>query len=684
VLPAVVEAKLAALPNAPGVYIFRDRKGGALYVGKARSLRSRVRSYFQPSASDSRFFVERLPREIGDLETFVVENEKEAALLENALIKEHRPRYNVKLRDDKDFLSLRLDVREPWPKLQVVRRPRPDGAQYFGPYDSASAARQTLRLVHRHFKLRTCKDSDFRSRVRPCIQYQIKRCPAPCVLPVDREAYLEQARLVALFLDGRHDELVRDLEARMRDAAQRLEYERAAAYRDQLRAIERVRAEQRIEVVKDVDQDVVGLFVQEDRAEIALVLVRHGRITNVRTFDLGSVGLPDEEIVASFASAYYGQGAAIPDEILLPVEIEAMDGLAQVLSARRGRRTRILAPKRGARAALIRLANENAAHAFKEKQRAKESLGARLAELQRALRLPRLPRRIECLDVSHTGGTDTVAAITALADGEPDPRRYKSFHVRTVSGGDDFGAMREVLSRRLARASGGGGWELPDLLVVDGGKGQLGIALAVLRELGIVDLPVCALAKEKEIGGRMRGERVYLPGRKNPVVLPERSAARFFLGLVRDEAHRVSNELREKLGRRRRLRSKLDDVPGVGPRTRARLLRSLGSLEAVIAADVAALIAAGATSRQAHAIFAAFHPDDARSLQADEGGIARAAERIAADGGRTAPAQESATASDLPAPAQDADADADAEEAAIANAFEHLAEDPIGGGPPPT
>lgn len=680
-LPEIVATKLDALPAAPGVYLFRGRQGGVLYVGKARSLRARVRSYFQPGSSDTRFFVERLPREIGDLETFVVENEKEAALLENALIKEHKPRYNFKLRDDKDFLSLRLDPREPWPKLHVVRRPKPDGAWYFGPYDSATSARKTLRLVNRHFKLRTCKEGDFRSRVRPCLQYQIKRCPAPCVMDVDREEYLEQARLVRLFLDGRHDELVHDLEGRMRDAAGGLEYERAASYRDQLRAVERVREDQRIDALAEVDQDVVGLFVQGDRAEVALVMVRSGRMTNVRTFDLGSVGLPDEEILATFVGEYYAEGAHLPDEILLPAAVEAMDGLAQVLSERRRKRVRITVPRRGARAALVRMASENAAHAYKEKQRDKEDVDARLAEVQRVLRLPRLPRRIECVDVSHTGGTDTVAAITALEDGEPDRRRYKSFHVRRVSGGDDFGAMQEVLSRRLARAKDAG-WDLPDLLVVDGGKGQLGIAVEVLRELGIRDLPVCALAKEKEIGGEQRQERVYLPGQKNPIVLRERSAARWFLGLVRDEAHRVSNELRKKLGKRRRLRSGLDDVPGIGPKTRAALLRELGSLRAVIEADEAALIAAGATTRQARAIRAAFHPDVDVETGRAAGETARAAEPLADYAGDVEHAieAESGTESDPESPGDDADADA--EEAAVSNAFEDLETPPATVGSP--
>ncbi|MBN8609223.1 MAG: excinuclease ABC subunit UvrC [Deltaproteobacteria bacterium] len=622
-LPEVVERKLDALPVQPGVYVFLDRKGHVLYVGKARSLRSRVRSYFQEGSSDNRFFIHRLPYEIGDLQTFVVANEKEAALLENALIKEKRPRYNFKLRDDKEFLSIRIDLRDAWPKLTVVRKPKQDGAQYYGPYDSATAARKTLRLVNRHFKLRTCRDSDFARRIRPCLQYQIRRCPGPCVMEVDRDAYLAQASMVGLFLDGRQEELTADLDRRMRDAAKEQAFEQAAVYRDQLRAIDRVQTDQRIAVARDVDQDVLGMFVHGDRAELAMVIVRGGRMTNVRTFSLDAY-LPDEELVASFVTAFYAQGNVVPDEILLPVEVEAMEGLALALSEERGRRCQVLVPQRGAKKDLVRMATENAEHAYREKEREKEDVDERLAEVEKKLRLPRPPRRIECVDISHLGGTDTVAAFTAMTDGQLDRARYRSFHLRgqhtnELKGGDDFGAMREVLTRRLARA-GEPDWQVPDLLVVDGGRGQLGIALAVIEELAratddealagqLRALPVAGLAKEKEqTAGKMVTERVFLPGQKNPIVLRERSATRHFLTQVRDEAHRVSNALREKVGKRRRLRSGIDDVPGVGEKTRKALLKSLGSLRAILAASEAELIAAGASSTQAAAIRAHFDP----------------------------------------------------------------------------
>ncbi|HJL15529.1 MAG TPA: excinuclease ABC subunit UvrC [Sandaracinaceae bacterium LLY-WYZ-13_1] len=621
-LPERVQQKLDSLPTAPGVYLFEDRAGAVLYVGKARNLRSRVRSYFQPGSSDERIFVAYLESELADLSTFVVSNEKEAALLENELIKRHQPRYNVKLRDDKDFLSIRVDPSDPWPRLSVVRRPKPDGARYYGPYESATSARQTLRQINRFFKLRTCKDSDFRSRARPCLQHQIKRCPAPCVKEVDRDEYLAQVDLVGLFLEGRHDRLVEDLERRMREAAEDLRYEQAATYRDQLRAVERVRTAQRIATVRDVDQDVVGLHRAGDQAEVALLEVRGGHLSQVRTFELREMTLPDDELLSSFVSEYYRHvSGRVPDELVLPMPIEAQEGLEAWLSDERGKRMRVLVPQRGNRVRLLEMAAENAAHAYREKQRAREDLEGRLGELQKKLRLSALPRRIECVDVSHLGGTDTVAAITALTDGAPDKRRYRTFRIKRVDGGDDYGAMYEVLSRRFRRGRDEEeGWELPDLFVVDGGKGQLNVALAALKDLGVEGLELAALAKERSAGGETtQVERVFLPGQMNAIPLPARSASRHFLATVRDEAHRVSNRLRQKVGKRRRLKSGLDDIPGVGPKTRARLLKRLGTLKSIAEADVETLREAGANRRQARAIYRTFHggapPGDAAEAE---------------------------------------------------------------------
>ncbi|MGE0788916.1 MAG: excinuclease ABC subunit UvrC [Sandaracinaceae bacterium] len=608
-LPDHVQQKLDALPTAPGVYLFLDRSGGVLYVGKARSLRSRVRSYFAASQSDDRFFIASLSRELGDLNTVVVGNEKEAALLENELIKQHQPRYNVKLRDDKDFLSIRIDPEEPWPRLRVVRRPKPDGARYFGPYDSATSARQTLRQINRFFRLRTCKENDFKTRARPCLQYQIKRCPAPCVMEVPREDYLAQVELVGLFLDGRHDQLAEDLEARMRGAAAELRYEQAAAYRDQLRSVDRARTSQRIAKVTRKDQDVFGLHRAGDQAEVSVLRVRGGHLNQVRTFALKQMTLPDDELLSSFLGEYYRVASQIPDEVLLPTRVEASDGIEEVLGEQRGQRVKLRFPQRGANVRLLEMARQNAEHAYREKARQKEDLETRLGELQQKLRLPKPPRTIECVDISHLGGADTVAAITALRDGELDKARYKTFRVKRASGGDDFAAMHEVLSRRFRRGRDGqAGWELPDLFLVDGGRGQLNVAVAVLKDLGIEGLPVAGLAKERSEGGETTVvERVFLPDQKNAILLGARSASRYFLSLVRDEAHRSSNRLREAVGKRRRLKSGLDDIEGIGPKTKRALLKHFGSLKAMRVASIDELRAAGANKSQAETLFRRFH-----------------------------------------------------------------------------
>jgi excinuclease ABC subunit C len=618
VIADAAQRKLDKLPASPGVYVFHGEDGKVLYVGKARSLRNRVRSYFQPGSSDVRAFVNRLERELVDIETFVTHTDKEAALLENQLIKSHQPKYNVKLRDDKEFLSLRLDTKKPWPRLEVVRRPKPDGSQYFGPYHSATAARQTLRLVNRYFQLRTCTDIEFRLRSRPCLQYQIKRCPGPCVLEVDQQEYRAQVVNVARFLDGRHGELVRDIDGRMKGASGELEYEQAAVYRDQLRAVERAQEEQRVAGVQKSDQDVIGFHRQGDQVEIAVLSMRGGRLFSLRTLPLRKVAVPNDEMLGAFLRQHYAERASLPDDILVPVSIEMSEALEELLSENRKRRVRIVEPKRGAKAKLLDLARENAEHAFAEKERAREDVEARLGELQKLLRLPVLPRRIECVDISHTGGEETVGVFVALQDGVPAKERYRSFRVKRVSGGDDYAAMYEVLMRRLRRAKNDEkGWELPDLLVVDGGKGQLGVAVRAREDVGVPGLEVASVAKPRvTAAGQEEGDRVFLPGQKNPIPVRANSALSLLL-LARDETHRASNTLRQKIGRKRRLRSELDGVPGVGPKTRGKLLRNLGSLREVLAATEAQLIEAGATKRQAEAIKRTLgsHAPDAESAE---------------------------------------------------------------------
>jgi excinuclease ABC subunit C len=671
---ALLSAKLESLPPRPGCYLFYDKSRACLYVGKAKSLRSRVRSYFQENTGDERYFIPILRRLVADLETVVTATEKEAAVLENELIKQNKPRFNVKLRDDKDFLCLRLDPRKEWPRLETVRRPGEDGARYFGPYHSATSARRTLHLVNKHFQLRTCSDADFASRKRPCLQYQIKRCPAPCVYDVDKVYYDEMVRSVTLFLEGRHDELSGELTRHMRDAARNMEFERAAIYRDQLKAIDAIREAQRVVAIKDVDQDVVALYREGSLVELELLIVRSGHVKDTLSFSLRGVELPDEEVLSGFFGDYYGgvvDAQNIPDEILVPVLPDGVEGVAEWLTDRRGRKVVILRPQRGPRVDLLKMAADNAQHAFREKQRAGDDLEARLTELRDRLRLPSLPHRIECCDISHLGGGDTVGSIVSLLDGRPDKKRYKSYNVKSVSEGDDYGAMYEVLARRFRRGkaalgektqdeadvaldgaeeslgaegeevtpesgsvdgaspeeAGAGGapapsepaaagkkakedrkaregdWELPDLFVVDGGRGQLQVALSAARDLGLHDLPIVGLAKEREtVLGEKMVDRVYLPGQKNGIPLRPGSTALFFLARARDEAHRFANFARERLGKRARLRSEIEDIPGLGSAKKT-LLRELGSMAAVRSATDAQILAVpGVTKRHLTAL----------------------------------------------------------------------------------
>jgi excinuclease ABC subunit C len=645
---SALEQKLELLPVQPGCYLFKDKHGAVLYVGKAKSLRSRVRSYFQEGGSDLRAFIPFLRRHAEDLETIVTATEKEAAVLENSLIKERKPRYNVKLRDDKEFLSLRLSREHAFPRLELVRKPKKDGATYYGPYHSATAARRTLNLVEKHFKLRTCTDRELSQRKRPCLQYQIQRCLAPCVLDIDRELYSQQVRAVDLFMAGRHDELTRDLQERMKVASQNLEFELASIYRDQLAAVQSAREAQRVVVVSDRDQDVLGIYREGDLAELCVMVVRKGRMIDTATFSMKNLELPDDEVVATFLREHYGEGgsgeAHVPDEIIVPTLPEGVDGVSEWLVERRAevvesRRSKVevLAPARGPRRALLEMASDNAKHAFEEKRRAADDIEQRLARVQERLRLPTLPRRIECSDISHLGGADTVGAVVALLDGQPDKKRYRTYIVRGAQQGDDYQAMYEVLSRRFRRGktakertetdSENGAekepeteWQLPDLFVVDGGRGQLGVALAAAHDLGLHDLCIVGLAKEKEnVAGDKLTDRVYLPGQKNPIALRPNSPELFLLARARDEAHRFSNRGRTKVGKRRRFESRLDTIAGIGPKTRTALLRALGSVAALRAAtDEAILAVPGVTQRHLQALRSAFTTPDIE--ETDEAG----------------------------------------------------------------
>ncbi len=515
-VPPALRAIVNKLPTDPGVYLMKDKKGRVVYVGKARNLRARVRSYFTRSSSDTRAFVALLGRLLGDIETVVVASEKEALLLENNLLKQHRPRFNVKLRDDKQYLVLRLDPSAKWPRLELVRRMAQDGARYFGPYHSATGARETLRVVNRHFKLRTCTDHVLETRKRPCLQYQIKRCPAPCVYPVDAGEYGEQVRDVTLFLHGKRSELTDRIRTRMQGAAGAQRFEQAASLRDQLFAVERTLEAQRVVSTEFTDQDVFGLYREGDVVVIAVLAVRQGKLLGSQAFPFDGQEFPDAETLSSFIGLYYDLAGAVPDELLLPLEIEDAEAKAEWLRDKAGgaKKVEVLVPQRGARKQLVELAAKNAASAHASRRSQEDDAMAALEKLQDRLGLRRVPRRIECYDIAHLQGAQPVASMVVFVDGLPAKAEYRKFKLKSVAN-DDFAAMYETLSRRFRRAreeakanaegeaeAKTSKWAAPDLVVIDGGKGQLGVVLAALRDVGIATsgdkaFDVIALAKER-------------------------------------------------------------------------------------------------------------------------------------------------------------------------------------------
>jgi excinuclease ABC subunit C len=629
--PDEVLALVERLPDEPGVYVMRDREGHVLYIGKARRLRARVRQYF--NGADTRDFVPRLGDLVGDIETVVTRNDKEAMLLENTLIKQHHPRFNVKLRDDKQYLVLRLDAARPWPRVEVVRNAADDGVGYFGPYHSATSARHTLRVVNRHFQLRTCSDFVLAHRTRPCLQYQIGRCPAPCVFEVDRTAYAEQVRDVGLFLAGRHAELVHSLRARMETAAADLRFEAAARIRDQLAAIETTLQSQQVVGRGRRDQDVVGLHREGGQVDLVLLEVRHGKLMGTQSFSHRGLELPTPRILYDFVRAFYEAAPLVPDEILLPERLadEDAESLQEWLRERSGRRTVLLAPERGDRRRMVDLARRNATSSFTSRRDHEGDVQATLERLRERLDLARAPRRIECFDVSHIQGHEPVASMVVFTDGVPDRAAYRRFKIRGVSGqldqNDDFASMYEVLSRRLRRGLEDEAWPLPDLLLIDGGKGQLARVVAAMQDLGVgvgVDgIDVAAIAKPRrdrsretlatlrrrrtdEGGSTVPGraledwvleqldppelpasaaegddtdvDRVFVPGRRDPIRLRTGSSELFLITRLRDEAHRFAIEHHRRRRRARSLASELDAIPGVGPALRKRLLARFGSV----------------------------------------------------------------------------------------------------------
>lgn len=579
----LIDERLATLAARPGVYLLKERSGKVIYVGKASNLRTRVRSYFR--GGDERSQVQFLVRRVTDIETLVTTNDKEALILENNLIKQYKPRYNIRLKDDKSYVSVKVTVGDAWPRVLVTRKIVKDGGRYFGPFASAYAVRETLDTIRKVIPLRTCSDGVFRNRSRPCLEYQIKRCLAPCCLEVDKEAYQSHLREAMLLLEGKRTVLVGQLRERMRDASDAMRFEEAARLRDRLKAIERTQEPQQAVSHWGIDQDILGFYREGGFIEAQVLCVRQGKLTGNHAYRLDDFEFPDEEVVGALLTQFYQGERYVPDEIIVPVELEDGDARAEYLSERKGRNVALIRPQRGDRVQLLQMAMDNARQGFSARQDADRQYETMTEDLRQRLHLRNAPKRIECFDISNFQGSMAVGSMVSFDEGEPDKNRYRRFRIKTVIGADDFRSMYEVITRRFERAKREN--DYPDLLVVDGGKGQLNVAVEVLRELGVEEVDVIGLAKMR-VERNARGstierseERVFLPGRKNPVVLKRNSNALFLLQRVRDEAHRFAITYHRALRKKERLRSILDAIPGVGPERRRRLLRHFGSVKAM-------------------------------------------------------------------------------------------------------
>ena len=594
-----LEEKLQNLPDAPGAYIMKDHAGHIIYIGKALSLKSRVRSYFQKGSKGEK--TELMVRAIADLETIVTHTELEALILEANLIKKHHPRFNIVLRDDKNYPYLRFDLKAEYPRLDVVRGLKKDGAVYYGPYVPAGGMWELLSLIRRTFPLATCKKELNKDKPeRPCVQHQIGRCMAPCSTAVDKEAYQDMVTQVRLFIEGKNRDLVDLLKQRMEAASEQLDYERAAELRDRIARIEGAFEKQKIISPGFENQDVIGMASEGGHADIQLLFIRNGMLLGRKDFYIADVqGRGEEEVLADVLHQFYAKELIVPAEVLLPLETPDRPVFEAWLTEKRAASVEVQVPQRGRKRELVQMASDNAAQSLKEHLLSRKSKERVLLRLQEELGLRNLPRRIEAFDISNIQGTETVASLVSFENNLPDKRNYKRYKIRTVTGADDFASMAEVIRRRYTKAKEEG--ILPDLILIDGGKGQLNAALDVLRELGIDGPDVFGLAKARsgEEGSIREFERVFLPGVEEPIILEPTSSVTHLVARVRDEAHRFAITYHRKLRAKRAIKSELDDIPGIGEARKKALLRHFGSLEKVKQATVEEMAAVKGMSKKA-------------------------------------------------------------------------------------
>jgi excinuclease ABC subunit C len=598
--PTIAE-HLKHFPLRPGVYLFKDGKGNVIYVGKANLLRHRVRSYFQKSDNQTEK-TRQMVQHIRDLEFFVTNSEQEALVLEQNLVKRYRPHYNIRLKDDKAFPFIKIDLKDEWPRIFMTRRVFEDGGRYFGPFTSSWSVRETLKALKKIFRFRTCPGPTFDGASRACLEYHIGQCSGPCTGNIAKEEYARIIKQVILFLEGRESAILKQLKMKMEKASDALDFERAAIVRDQIAAIERVIEGQKIGFPVSKEQDVIAFAAEKDVASVQVFLVRDGRVIGRETFTL--VGVASEEpvrIMSSFVKQFYSSAVQIPPLIMLQYPVEDKSNIEEWLASRRGSRVRLHVPARGKQKQLVDMVASNAAHGL-EQLKLKQTLASTdltvvLEEIQQALHLPHLPERMECYDISNIQGKMPVGSMVVFEMGKPKTSDYRRFSIKTVTGADDFAMLAEVLKRRFKRGLGTSAvsaepeqanadekWtKIPDLVLVDGGKGQLNAALAAMKDVGASRIPAAGLAKERE--------EIFLPGKSAPVVLPESSPARQMLQRLRDEAHRFAVTYHRKVRKKETFASQLDAIPGIGAKRKRALLRKFGSVKAIREAEPADIAA---------------------------------------------------------------------------------------------
>ncbi len=593
---SLITEQLRQLPNSPGVYLMRDAEGNILYVGKAADLRHRVSSYFsaEPRLSPK---LQRMVSRISDFDFFVTSSEQEALILELNLIKRHRPRYNVRLKDDKTFPYLKINTNEDWPRVYITRRLEQDGGHYFGPFASARSVRQTLKIINRIFPFRSCSKPITGTDSRACLWYYIGTCLAPCIGVVNRPEYDKVIKGVTLFLEGKQEKVVKELENRMNQAAEALEFEKAALLRDQIQAIQRVIEGQRIAATVRGEQDVIAFAGDKDQACVQIFFIRTSKLIGRESFILqGTRSEEPRQIMTSFVKQFYDSSPYIPPLLLLQYPVEDTAVIESWLQSKRGAKVRLQVPRRGHKKRLVDIVAENARQGLaqlKIKQlAAPTALADSLAEIKRELHLPRIPLRIEGYDISNIQGTAAVGSMVVFDQGKPKPSHYRRFRIKTVARADDYAMLQEVLRRRFKRSIPKSSdtpatdtWAiLPDLVLIDGGKGHLNAGRKAMQEMGVGSVPIASLAKENE--------EIFIPQKTRPVILPGSSLGLQLLQRLRDEAHRFAISYYRRVHKKAAFVSALDIIPGIGPRRKRALLKQFGSVQAIQQASIEELAAA--------------------------------------------------------------------------------------------